>query len=161
MAADYRKSITFRLARASRAYRTRAAQLMTAYGIHPGQDSLLKTLAESDAQTMGALASALEVRPPTITKMISRLSAQGLVRRESSTDDARLARVYLTEEGRARAALIDKTWIDIEVDALAGIDAKDRKKLRKLLRRIERNLGHDPGVDDEDETVPVKEAVAG
>ena len=38
-------------------------------------------------------------------------------------------------------AMIDKVWKRIEKDAVAGIDDKDRKRLRKLLRQIERNLG--------------------
>ena len=51
--------------------------------------------------------------------------------------------------------MIDKVWKRIEKDALAGIDDKERKRLRKLLRQIERNLGatrEEPDLaDDEDE----------
>ena len=36
---------------------------------------------------------------------------------------------------------IDKVWKRIEKAALADIEDKDRKRLRKLLRQIERNLG--------------------
>ena len=148
MAADHRRSITFRLARAGRAYRTCAARRLAVFGVHPGQDMLLKVLSDADGQTMGALAGALEVRPPTITKMIARLSAQGLVRRETASDDARLTRVFLTGEGRTRALLVERTWADLESRALSGIVEKDRKKLRKLLRRVERNLAMEAGNED-------------
>jgi hypothetical protein len=46
--------------------------------------------------------------------------------------------------------MIDKLWKRIEKDALAGIDDKDRKRLRKLLRQVERNLGARGGKTDAD-----------
>ncbi len=100
----------------------------------------MKSLADLDGQTMSQLAQALSVQPPTVTKMITRLSAQGLVKRVSSEQDGRLARVHLTEIGRARIEEIDRVWKRLEKEALAGLDDKDRKRVRKLLREIERNL---------------------
>ena len=55
--------------------------------------------------------------------------------------DGRQAQVFLTERGRDAIGQIDKLWKRIEKTALAGIDDKDRKRLRKLLRQVERNLG--------------------
>ena len=49
--------------------------------------------------------------------------------------------MFLTEEGRALVATIDTSWKRLEREALVGLDEKDRKKLRKLLRQIEKNLG--------------------
>jgi hypothetical protein len=37
--------------------------------------------------------------------------------------------------------MIDKLWKRVEKDVLAGIDDKDRRQLRKILRQVERNLG--------------------
>ncbi|MEZ5840463.1 MAG: MarR family transcriptional regulator [Hyphomicrobiales bacterium] len=148
MAYDYRKSVTYRLTQAAKIYRNRAAGELSGLDVHPGQDALLKVLSEADGQTMGSIAEALNVRPPTVTKMISRLGAQGFVRRESADRDARLARVYLTDEGRMRAEGIADAWKRLERIALAGVADKDRKKLRKLLKQIEINLGAE-GVPDE------------
>jgi hypothetical protein len=68
---------------------------------------------------------------------------------------ARQAKVFLTERGQRAIGAIDKLWKRIEKDALAGIDDKDRKRLRKLLRQVERNLGaaadHSDSADAEDE----------
>lgn len=148
MAYDYRKSVTYRLTQAAKIYRNRAAAELKTTGVHPGQDALLKVLSEGDGQTMGVIAEALNVRPPTVTKMISRLSAQGFVRRESTDRDARLARVYLTEEGKSRAEGIADAWRKLERAALAGLSDKDRKKLRKLLRQVEINLSEASVSDD-------------
>jgi DNA-binding MarR family transcriptional regulator len=140
MTFNYRKTVTYRLAQAAKAHRSRSGSHLARVGLHPGQETVLKSLADLDGQTMSQLAQALSVQPPTVTKMITRLSAQGLVKRVSSEQDGRLARVHLTEIGRARIEEIDRVWKRLEKEALAGLDDKDRKRVRKLLREIERNL---------------------
>jgi DNA-binding MarR family transcriptional regulator len=141
MGFDHRRTVTHRLAQAAHAYRVRAGSRLARIELHSGQESLLKALGENDGQSMSDLAANLGVQPPTVTKMISRLAAQDYVERRSSIGDGRQALVFLTERGRRAIAMIDKVWKRIEKDAVAGIDDKDRKRLRKLLRQIERNLG--------------------
>lgn len=96
---------------------------------------------------MSQLATTLAVQPPTVTKMVTRLSAQGFLRRATSEADGRLARVFLTDEGRALVETVDTSWKRLEREALVGLDEKDRKKLRKLLRQVEKNLGSRRGDD--------------
>ncbi|MEX2319125.1 MAG: MarR family winged helix-turn-helix transcriptional regulator [Bauldia sp.] len=119
----------------------RAGAGLARIGLHSGQESLLKALAADDGMTMSDLAATLGVQPPTVTKMIGRLAAQDYVERRASKGDGRQAEVYLTERGRRTIETIDKVWKRIEKTALDGIDDKDRKRLRKLLRQVERNLG--------------------
>jgi len=140
MSFQHRKSVTHRLAMAAKAHRARSGSHLARIGLHAGQEGVLKALAEEDGRTMSQLAQVLGVQPPTVTKMVSRLSAQNLLKRVPSETDGRLARVHLTDEGRAKIDEIDRIWKRIEREALAGFDDKDRKKLRKLLRAVERNL---------------------
>lgn len=147
MAFNHRKTVTFRLVQAGKAYRQRSANVLAELGLHPGQDQILKALAETDGQTMGALATALSVQPPTITKMVSRLSAQSLVDRRPSQSDGRSSSVHLTEQGRQLIADLDKRLKRMEKDALKGLEDKERKRLRKALRQLERNLSADHGTD--------------
>jgi DNA-binding MarR family transcriptional regulator len=95
--------------------------------------------------------------------MIGRLAAQDYVERRAAKGDGRQAEVYLTERGRRAIESIDKVWKRIEKSALDGIDDKDRKRLRKLLRQIERNLGgkrEGRVASDEDEVDAGEELVA-
>jgi len=148
MGFDHRRSVTYRLAQAAHAYRVRSGSRLARIELHSGQEALLKALAEDDGQSMSDLAASLGVQPPTVTKMISRLAAQKYVERRVSKGDGRQAMVFLTERGKAAIEGIDKVWKRIEKDAVSGIDDKDRKKLRKLLRQIERNLGARENGDD-------------
>ena len=161
MGFDHRRTVTHRLSQAAHAYRVRSGGQLSRIGLHSGQESLLKSLSTDDGMSMSDLAASLGVQPPTITKMISRLAAQDYVERRASTGDARQAEVFLTERGRRAIATIDKVWKRIEKAALADIEDKDRKRLRKLLRQVERNLGarHNGPVTDDDERDGEEEAV--
>ena len=155
MGFDHRRTVTHRLAQAAHAYRVRAGSRLARIDLHIGQDALLKALDEADGQSMSDLAATLGVQPPTVTKMISRLAAQDYVERRPAAGDGRQSLVFLTERGRRAVDLIDRVWKRVEKDSLAGIDEKDRKRLRKLLRQVAQNLGSagrqpDHGADDED-----------
>lgn len=152
MAFNYKKSVTFRLVQAAKAQRARSGGHLMRIGLHPGQELVLKVLADTDGRTMSQLALALGVQPPTVTKMVTRLSAQGYVRRQVSDTDGRLARVHLTEAGRDLVESVDKAWKRLEREAMAGLDDKDRKKLRKLLRQVEKNLSISFDQDPEHES---------
>lgn len=151
MAFNYKKSVTYRLSQSAKALRARSGSHLMRIGLHPGQELVLKVLMESDGRTMSQLATALGVQPPTVTKMVTRLSAQGYLRRQVSDNDGRLARVFLTNEGRNLVDGIDRSWKRLEREAMAGLDDKERKKLRKLLRQVERNLNLSLEVDPEDD----------
>jgi len=141
MALKHRKTVTYRLSQAARAVRARSGGHLADLGLHPGQESVLKTLAEYDGLAMTRLATLLSVQPPTVTKMVKRLAAQDYVERRSSQEDGRQAHVFLTDKGRDLIRSVDKAWSRVEKEALAGIADKDRKKLRRLLRQVHGNLG--------------------
>jgi DNA-binding MarR family transcriptional regulator len=63
--------------------------------------SALSTLEREGPMTLGALAAAEGVRPPSMTRIIARLEEDGLAAREPYPQDRRVTRVRLTSAGRA------------------------------------------------------------
>lgn len=116
-------------------------------GLFAGQEQVLQALAAESIMTMGELAAVLKVRPPTASKTVSRLSALGLVERHAEPGDGRIVQVKLTEEGRDKAAAIERLWDEVETEFLEGFDPKERKRLRKFLRKIAKNLAGLTGAD--------------
>jgi DNA-binding MarR family transcriptional regulator len=49
--------------------------------------------------TLGALAAAEQVRPPTMTRLVRALEREQLVRRENDPDDGRIVRLRATSKG--------------------------------------------------------------
>ncbi len=121
---------------AARLCRSLRASLLLDLGVYAGQDALLKSLSRKNGQTMGSLAADLGVRPPTVTKMVTRMESQGLVQRQASQNDSRLNLVHLTPAGSALLAQIDTAWRDAETAAFDRLREKDAKRLHKILDRI-------------------------
>jgi DNA-binding MarR family transcriptional regulator len=135
------KNIGRLLILASRLHRARIGEKLQSLSLFPGQEQVLEILASAGAMPMGELAAKLSVRPPTVSKTIARLSVQGLVTRSTDGGDGRLVRVQLTEEGTRRAASLGELLDEVESEMLADFDGKDRRRLRKLMRRMVKTLG--------------------
>jgi DNA-binding MarR family transcriptional regulator len=71
-----------------------------ATGVPPAQLSALSVLVFGGPRTLGELAAAEQVRPPTMTRIAQGLEAQGLVRRVRDRADARVHRLQATAKGR-------------------------------------------------------------
>lgn len=141
------KSVGWTLVQASRLHRSRIGDKLSSLGLFAGQEQVLQALLSHETISMGDLAEMLRVRPSTASKTISRLSTQGFVKRKIETDDGRVVKVMLTEEGAAKANEINKLWDDVEEELLDGFDNKERRRLKKLLRRAARNLAGLTGVN--------------
>ena len=147
-----------RLQSAARQSRTALAARLLQTGLYAGQDQIMMALADEDGQTPGGLASRLGVRPPTITKTINRLQAQGFLDRRASDADSRQAHIFLTDSGREAIRVIEKSLRKTEKQALRGLDKKEQKTLLKMLSRIEANLTSvDPAPEPEVELEEVEE----
>ena len=78
----------------------RAAREDIAAGIGPAQLSALSVLVFGGDRTLGALADAEQVRPPTMTRVVAALEQVGLVHKQPSVDDRRSVRISATPAGR-------------------------------------------------------------
>ena len=130
------EKVTYSLQQAARAYRVRSARMLARIGLYPGQDALLKLL-ENGPKTMGEAAALLAIQPPTVTKMVSRLSAAGLVQTEVLDRDRRKVAISVTDAARDRLEQIELIWDALEQQALDGIDAQS---LKDGLAAVTRNL---------------------
>ena len=70
-----------------------------ATGLTAPRLSALSVIVYAGPLTLGALAAAEQVRPPTITRIVAALEADGLVTREPSAEDRRVTRVRATPAG--------------------------------------------------------------
>ncbi len=132
------RSIGWALMQAARLHRARIGERLAALGLFAGQEQVIQALAVGGPMTMGELAATLRVRPPTISKAVTRLAALGVVARRS--EGGRGGRAVLTEAGAQKAAAIAAIWDEVEDTLTGGLDRKDRRRLRKGLRRAARNL---------------------
>ena len=126
---------------AARAGRTALSVGLADLDLYAGQDAVLLALDAEDGLSLRDLAEKLSVRPPTITKTMARLSAQERIEQRASDSDARQSHAFLTGKGHALVNEVKSAQKAVERVALAGFTDRERKSLRKLLLRVERNLG--------------------
>jgi DNA-binding MarR family transcriptional regulator len=132
--------VTFELLQAARAYRVRSAKLLARIGLYPGQDTLLQLLATHGRMTMGEAAGALSIQPPTVTKMVNRLTAAGLLSTEVMDRDRRKIAVSLTDAARGKIDEIEAIWRVLEEEALAKLDAESvKRQLSTMTRNLSSN----------------------
>ena len=157
-----RKDVMNSLQAAARLSRTALAARLLAHGFYAGQEQVMLLLETEDGLTPGQIATRLGVRPPTVTKTINRLQAQGYVDKRGSERDARQANIFLTEAGQGAIRGIVKAVRKTDKLAFEGFDKKERKLLLDLLGRIEANLTGmaTPEIDDEDEARTEDETVS-
>jgi DNA-binding MarR family transcriptional regulator len=63
--------------------------------------AVLVSLWEEDGRTISQLSSNLCSDGPTLTSLLDRMEAKGLIHRERDVHDRRVIRIYLKEHGRA------------------------------------------------------------
>lgn len=92
-----------------------------AAGISAPQLSALSVLVFSGPQTMTQLASAEQVRLPTMSKLVAELESRDLVVRSTDPADRRVSRIFATKKGRSLLEESRKRRLARLVDALGRL----------------------------------------
>ena len=122
----------------------RLAQEDRASGVSPARLSALSVLVFGGERTIGSLAAAERVTPPTMTRLVAGLVADGLVERSDHPTDRRAVHVRATPAGRS----VLLAGRDRRVAALRGLleplSPKERRRLDQAAAIVERVLASHP-----------------
>ena len=109
-----------------------------ASGVSAPRLSALSVLVFAGPHTIGELAAAEQVRPPTISRLVRDLEREGLVERAGDPADARVQRIRATAAGRARLAAGRRRRVERLAASVAELDAAERAALAAALPVLER-----------------------
>ncbi|MFO7856525.1 MAG: MarR family transcriptional regulator [Paracoccaceae bacterium] len=101
------------------------------------QFRILEALAERGPATMGALAEAALVERPTLTKIVDRMVAAGLVFRRPDHEDRRRVHVALSDDGEALAHRLGAAARAQERRLASRLGAAEAARLRALLDALD------------------------
>ena len=130
--------LCFALYAASRAVTARYRPMLEQLGVTYPQYLVLMLLWEQDGQTVGQLGQRLALDSGTLSPLLKRLTAAGLVTRHRRADDERSVSVRLTEKGRSLrgpACAISAEMIDA-IDLDKAEFAELRGQLRTITARV-------------------------
>lgn len=101
------------------------AQWLPLYKLHLGS-----------ASTVAELARECHLDSGGMTRLLDRLEAKGLVRRERSCADRRVVNLELTDEGREAARHVPDVLCRVQNAALRGFTQQEWQQLHDLLVRV-------------------------
>jgi DNA-binding MarR family transcriptional regulator len=111
-------------------------------GIGPAQLSALSVLVFGGPRSLGELAEAEQVRPPTMSRIVAGLERVGLVRRHA-TEDGRRVRLEATAKGTKILQEGRKRRVESLSRAVSTLPPKELQRLGEftaLLQHVIRNL---------------------
>jgi DNA-binding MarR family transcriptional regulator len=122
----------------------RVAREDPASGLSAARLSALSVLVFGGPRTLGELAAAEQVRPPTMTSIVRGLEASSLVRREADPNDGRVVRVHATAKGNRVLQNARQRRIGNLAERLANLDARDVARVLEAAKLVERALAQQP-----------------
>jgi len=109
-----------------------------ASGLPAPQLSALSVIVFAGPITLGALADAEQVRPPTITRLVDKLEAAGLVDRVPDPVDRRISRVEATPKGVKLLHDGRRRRVASLAASLRELPARERSALSKAVPILEK-----------------------
>ncbi len=130
--------LCFALYAASRALTARYRPQLDEIGLTYPQYLVMMLLWEEDNQTVGQLGSRLNLDSGTLSPLLKRLTAAGLVTRHRRVEDERSVAIALTDEGRA----LRSRGLEINRDMICALQLESddfgalKDQLETLIERV-------------------------
>ena len=136
-----------RLASLSTVLQRHLARADAGDGLTRARLSALALLVLGGPRTLGDLALAERVRPPTMTRLVHAMEADGLVARMRNPGDGRSVIIRATAEGEAKLELGRARQITPLAEAITELDRGERRQLDEaadVLGRVLRDAAWEP-----------------
>lgn len=113
---------------------------MVALGLTTPQMRSLAVLSVIDGILIRELAVYAVVQQSTLSRALDALDRDGLIRRETDTDDSRATRVFLTQAGREAYERLWPQMSDASEAMFKGIDTAQKRAFVATLQTMLRNI---------------------
>jgi len=140
---SYRTWPFYWLARASGRYRGRMESLLRPSGIDMPRWRVLMTLHQDRVASVSEIAAHSSEKLPTMTRIIQRMEADGLVRRQPRVGKEWIMEVALTSDGELAGRESWEQALTLYNRAFTGMSEEEIQTLTGLLERVAENLRDD------------------
>lgn len=105
-------------------------------GVSHTQLGVLWFLEQSPGAILKDVSDQLGINPSAITALIGRMEDAGLVRRELSDEDGRVAHIYATSEGLAKAALARPVLAKLNGRLMSNFSDREIATVARFLQSV-------------------------
>ena len=144
---DLAQQLRFAIARLARLLRQQDRN-----GLGPTMIAALASVARHGGPTHGELAALERVAPPTITAVVTKMEALGLVTREPAPDDRRVTRIVPTAAGLEELETVRSRraeWLEMQIRSLSPDEVARLAGAADVLTKLTQSAevvepGHEP-----------------
>jgi MarR family transcriptional regulator for hemolysin len=133
-------TLGFLLHEVARLLRKRFEQVARGFGLTRSQWHALTYLAQNEGINQSGLAELLDVEPITLSRILDRLEACGLIERHPDPSDRRVWILRLAPTARLKLARARKLGEIARSEALTGLSEAERLRLLETLKILKFNL---------------------
>ncbi|MGB3633651.1 MAG: MarR family transcriptional regulator [Rubrobacteraceae bacterium] len=137
---DYQDTPVAWVRRAHLAIRRSLDESLAPYGLTAVQLDVLVNLWSKDGIEQRELTVLMDMKGPTLTRVVDGLVTRGLVRRREDKNDARVKRLFLTPSGKEMEAKLSDESARFRSQLFKGFSEEDLDSLRKGLLRVAENV---------------------
>jgi DNA-binding MarR family transcriptional regulator len=132
---------TVAILRTADVLRSRFASLIEPHGVTVQQYNVLRILRGSHPEPLATLeiGERLIERMPGVTRLLDRLEAKGLVRRERSSEDRRMVHCWIAGQGLELLAALDPGVDELDEEIAGALGAAEIDRLVEMLERVRRS----------------------
>ena len=112
-----------------------------AHGFSGPRASALSVLVFRGPQSLGDLAAAEGVKPPTMSRLVKAMAKEGLVASGTAAHDERRIRIAATERGRRLMLRARDQRLEAIAKLMADATPAEAAALAKVVQLLERSLG--------------------
>lgn len=138
LAVPYLPSVGRLLGFSSKVCSELSEKMLLPSGLTLKQWVLLTALWRGDGLTVGELAVYYRASEPSTSNLIARMEKKGLLVRKHDKLDRRQVKVFLTEDGKSLAYLVD-FYSQVNEVLLDGFSEIEKKQFTKMLERVIEN----------------------
>ncbi len=142
MPKTHARDLAFALHDVGRLLKTFADQRVRSLNMTRAQWGVLSRLERFEGLKQAELAEMLDIQPITLTRIVDRLCANGLVERRADPQDRRAKRLFLTDAARPLLERLTRLGEQIMSEILNGLDDETIATMRAGLDKMKDNLKH-------------------
>lgn len=135
-AGSVRDYVAYALAAAHRSVHLELSRHLKEVGVQVEAWRLMEMVDSEERVTMTRLAEIVLLNPPTLTKLVDRMVADGLVHRQIGTEDNRQVYLVLTDLGREKMAAVRRYAVDQEDAILRRLGPERARALQDALNTL-------------------------
>ncbi len=139
--------VMYNLVRTSSVYTNELASALKEYGLTTIEWRLLMLLHDKSPSSVSDLARRSVMKLPTVTRALTRMEEDGLVRRTALAGDRRVVEVTMTPKAVKTLRQVQMIGQKVFERAFEGIAPSDVAKVTQILKRVRANLQRSPYVD--------------